>query len=68
MGRKSHWTLKRSLMQAQSSEYSLPSQRKSHFLVDIFARSRPLPYDCIVKLRFPEVESILAEERERFEI
>jgi hypothetical protein len=35
-------------------------------LVDVFACSRPLPYDCVVKPRFPEVESILAEERERF--
>jgi hypothetical protein len=51
-------------MQGQSSEYSL--RRRFHFLVDIFACSRPLPYDCIIKPRFPEVESILAEERERF--
>ena len=28
--------------------------------------SRPVPYDCVVKPRFAEVESILAEERERF--
>jgi hypothetical protein len=37
-------------------------------LVDILACSRPVPYDCVVKPRFAEVESILAEERERFGI
>ena len=30
--------------------------------------SRPVPYDCVVKPRFAEAESILAEERERFGI
>jgi hypothetical protein len=38
------------------------------FWVDILAYSRPVPYDCVVKPRFPDVESILAEERERFGI
>ena len=37
-------------------------------MVNILERSRPVPYDCIVKPRFAEVESILAEERERFGI
>ncbi len=31
-------------------------------------RSRPVPFECVVKPRFAEVESILAEERERFGI
>ena len=35
--------------------------------VDILAyTSRPIPFDCVVKPRFREVESLLAEERERF--
>ncbi len=34
-------------------------------LTGMLVRSRPVPYDCVVKPRFPEVESILAEERER---
>jgi hypothetical protein len=29
--------------------------------------SHPPPYDCIITPRFPEVLSILAEERESFE-
>jgi hypothetical protein len=29
--------------------------------------SRPLRHDCIITPRFPEVESILAEESESFE-
>ena len=37
-------------------------------MVDVLACSRPTPYDCVVKPRFPEVESILAKERERFGI
>lgn len=37
-------------------------------LVYIFAYSRPAPYECVITPRFPEVESILAEERERFGI
>jgi hypothetical protein len=36
--------------------------------VDIVAYSRPIPFDCVVKPRFREVEYILAEERERFGI
>jgi hypothetical protein len=32
-----------------------------------FVCSRPLPHDCIITPRFPEVVSILAEERESFE-
>ena len=32
-----------------------------------FIYSRPLPYNCIVTPRFPEVQSILVEERESFE-
>jgi hypothetical protein len=34
---------------------------------DNLACSRPVPYDCMITPRFPEVLSILAEERERFE-
>jgi hypothetical protein len=30
--------------------------------------SRPAPYDCVVKPRFAEVESILVEERDRLGI
>ena len=30
--------------------------------------SRPVPSDCVITPRFPEVESILAEEREGFGI
>ncbi|KAH9987255.1 cytochrome P450 [Russula vinacea] len=37
-------------------------------IVDDGLVHRPVPYDCIVKPRFAEVESILAEERERFGI
>ena len=29
--------------------------------------SRPPPHDCIITPRFPEAQSILAEELERFE-
>jgi hypothetical protein len=36
--------------------------------VDILAYSRPIPFDCVVRTRFSEVESLLAEERERFGI
>ena len=36
--------------------------------VDILAQSPPIPFDCVVKPRFSEVESVLAEERERFGI
>jgi hypothetical protein len=36
--------------------------------VDILAYSYPIPFDCVVKPRFREVESLLAEERERFGI
>jgi hypothetical protein len=36
--------------------------------VDILAHSRPVPFDCVVKPRFREVEHLLAEERERFGI
>ena len=32
------------------------------------ACSRPVPFDCVVKPRFADVESILAVERERFGI
>ncbi|KAI0248231.1 cytochrome P450 [Lactifluus subvellereus] len=35
--------------------------------VDVGVAVRPAPYDCVVTPRFPEVASILAEERERFE-
>ena len=37
-------------------------------LADVLACSHPVPYDCIITPRFPEVEFILAEERERFGI
>ncbi|KAI0276739.1 cytochrome P450 [Russula aff. rugulosa BPL654] len=37
-------------------------------VVDAGIVTRPVPYDCVVKPRFAEVESILAEERERFGI
>ena len=47
---------------------SLRSRTEASSSVDILACSRPVPYDCVVKPRFPEVESILAEERERFGI
>ena len=33
----------------------------------IFVSSRPPPFDCLFSPRFPEVKSILGEERERFE-
>ena len=33
----------------------------------IFMCSRPPPHDCIFTPRFPEVVTILAEERESFE-
>jgi hypothetical protein len=36
--------------------------------VDIVAYSRPISFDCVIKPRFREVESLLAEERERFGI
>ena len=36
--------------------------------VDIVGYSRPIPFDCVVRPRFREVGSILAEERERFGI
>jgi hypothetical protein len=36
--------------------------------VDILAYSRPIPFDCVIKPRFREVESLLAEERELFGI
>ena len=32
------------------------------------AYSRPLPHDCIITPRFPEVLSILAEELNSFEV
>ena len=32
-----------------------------------FLYSRPPPHDCIITPRFPEVQSILAEELEGFE-
>ena len=35
---------------------------------DLLAYSRPVPFDCVVKPRFGEVGSLLAEERERFGI
>jgi hypothetical protein len=35
-------------------------------LVDILACSRPVPYDGVFTPWFPEVESILADEREHF--
>ena len=53
-------------MRVWSSEYSLV--QKFHHLFDMLACSRPVPYDCVVTHRFPEVESILEEERERFGI
>ena len=53
-------------MLARSSEYSL--EGRISLLVNIPACSRPAPYNCVVKPRFAEVESILAEERERFGI
>ncbi len=37
-------------------------------MVDILVYSRPIPFDCVVKPRFKDVESLLAEERERFGI
>jgi len=37
-------------------------------LVDTGVVCEPVPYDCVVRPRFPEVESILEEERERFGI
>ncbi|KAI9450251.1 cytochrome P450 [Russula earlei] len=37
-------------------------------LVDAGLIARPVPYDCVVRPRFTGMESILAEERERFEI
>jgi len=37
-------------------------------VVDAGIFIRPVPYDCIVKPRFADVESLLAEERERFGI
>ena len=43
-------------------------QRGSHHWLMSWHDSRPVPYDCVVKPRFAEVESILAEERERFGI
>jgi hypothetical protein len=36
--------------------------------VNILAYSRPIPFDCVVKPRFREAESLLAKERERFGI
>ena len=33
-----------------------------------YADSHPVPYGCVVTPRLAEVESILAEERERFGI
>ena len=53
-------------MPALLSEYSAVQPVSP--LVDILACSRPIHYDCVVKRRFIEVESILAEERERFGI
>ena len=37
-------------------------------LVDFLEYSRSAPYECVIKPRFPEVESILAQEREHFGI
>ena len=54
-------------MGAQSSEYSL-GRVLILLLVYILAYSRPAPYECVITPRFSEVESILAEERERFGI
>ena len=54
-------------MQAQSSEYSLGQALISLF-VDILAYSRPAPYECVITPRYPEVEVILAQERENFGI
>jgi hypothetical protein len=53
-------------MQAWSSKYSL--EQRLHPRLISWHASRPVPYDCVVNPRFPEVESILAEERERFGI
>ena len=33
----------------------------------ILVCSRPPPFDCAIAHRFPEVQPILADERERFE-
>ena len=61
-----HWTQRRSLLAAWSSKYSL--EEKFSSLVDVLACSRPVPYECVITPRLPEVESILAEERERLGI
>jgi len=37
-------------------------------MVDAGSIYRPVPYECVIKPRFPEVESILAQEREHFGI
>ncbi len=44
-------------------EYSL---EKVSSLADMPASGRPVLHECVVSPRFTEVESILAEERERF--
>jgi hypothetical protein len=53
-------------MRVRSSEYPL-HWRLRDWLIS-WDYSRPVSYDCVLKSRFPEVESILAEERERFGI
>jgi hypothetical protein len=41
---------------------------KGFTLVDILPRSRPVPYDCVITARFPEVAStVAAEELQWFE-
>ncbi|KAF8488221.1 hypothetical protein F5888DRAFT_1804626 [Russula emetica] len=50
------------------NEKEVPGPLDVESVVDVGTVNRPVPYDCIVKPRFAEVESILAEERERFGI